>query len=194
MKYVILYGYYGNWRILWMYAFPLDVHQKVSQLHLHQQPSIENALAGRDPPLPVVAVGNLIHEQASNVVKSLLKTHSKRLTNDQHRLILTKEDHTSALYLWAVLEELRLGGDFGLDGQVINQMIAAFPSTLEPLFNQVLERIEGEVDHEFWEYLRNLEFNSAEEPYYDSLKKANYFMMELAMLRNFWKTIEAQLD
>ena len=128
-------------------ADPLDVRQKVSQLHLHQQPSIENALAGRDPPLPVVAVGNLINEQASNVVKSLLKTHSKRLTNDQHRLILTKEDHTSALYLWAVLEELRLGGDFGLDGQVINQMIAAFPSTLEPLFNQVLERIEGEVDH-----------------------------------------------
>jgi hypothetical protein len=60
------------------------------------------------------------------------------------------------------------------------------------LFKKLL--VEGEVDHEFWEYLRNLEFNSAEQPYYDSLKKANYFMMELAMLRNFWKTIETQLD
>lgn len=60
------------------------------------------------------------------------------------------------------------------------------------LFKKLL--VEGEVDHDFWEYLRNLEFNSTDKPYYESLKKANFFMMELAMLRNFWRTIESQLD
>ena len=68
------------------------------------------------------------------------------MTDDQLRLLLKKKDHNSALYLWAALEELRLGGDFGLDGQVINQMIAAFPNKLEALFEQVLDRIEGEVE------------------------------------------------
>jgi hypothetical protein len=119
--------------------------QEEQQDQQEQQWTIEAALINRDPPLPVIPVEHLINDQPLRVVKSLLKQHSKRLTEDQLRLLLKKKDHNRALYLWATLEELRLGGDFGLNGQKINQMIAHFPETLEPLFEQVLKRIEVEV-------------------------------------------------
>lgn len=60
------------------------------------------------------------------------------------------------------------------------------------LFQDLL--LNGETDNDFWEYLRSLEQNSVDKSYYDSLKKANFFMMELSMLRSFWKRIETQLD
>ena len=119
---------------------PLDFGQE------HRQRIIEAAFASRDPPLPVVAVEELVDDQSLRVVDSLLRQHSKRLTEDQLHLLLKKKDHNSCLYLWATLEELRLCGDYGLDGQVINQMIANFPSTLEPLFDQILNRIEINVE------------------------------------------------
>ena len=52
---------------------------------------------------------------------------------------------------------------------------------------------DGETSHEFWEYLRQLEFDSTDRPYLDSLQKANYFLMELSCIRDFWKLIETKL-
>lgn len=60
-------------------------------------------------------------------------------------------------------------------------------------FKLLLEN--GETSHDFWEYLRRLEFEAAQEqkPYLESLQKANYFLMELSCIRNFWKIIESKL-
>ena len=116
------------------------------QLQHHLKGSIEDALASRDPPLPVVPVEALTTSQSHQVVVNVLESISKHLTEPQMKLLLKKHDSTSALYLCVCIEELRLGGDFGLDGQMINQMIAAFPEQLEALFDQVLERIEHELD------------------------------------------------
>ena len=76
----------------------------------------------------------------------LLKVRSKHLTPAQLSLLLRKRDACYPLYLKVAVEELRLGGDFGSDGQIINHIIAGFPETLTALFGHVLSRIEGEVD------------------------------------------------
>lgn len=52
----------------------------------------------------------------------------------------------------------------------------------------------GEADHDFWEYLRQLELKSAQKPYLDSLQKANLFLMELSTKRKFWKQIQQKLE
>lgn len=49
--------------------------------------------------------------------------------------------------------------------------------------------INGETSHDFWEFLRRLEFDSADKPYLESLQKANYFLMELSCIREFWKQL-----
>ena len=51
----------------------------------------------------------------------------------------------------------------------------------------------GETSHDFWEYLRKLEFEAVEKNYLSSLQKANYFLMELSCMRNFWKIVETKL-
>ena len=53
--------------------------------------------------------------------------------------------------------------------------------------------ITGETSHDFWEYLRRLEFEAEGKPYLESLQKANYFLMEISCIRNFWKHIEESL-
>lgn len=52
---------------------------------------------------------------------------------------------------------------------------------------------EGEVEEGFWSYLMDLELRSSQEPYLKDLQRANFFLMELANTRKFWKQIEAKL-
>lgn len=52
---------------------------------------------------------------------------------------------------------------------------------------------EGETSYDFWEFLRQLEFNSMDKSFLPSLQKANYFLMELSCIREFWKLIESKL-
>lgn len=59
-------------------------------------------------------------------------------------------------------------------------------------FSRILT--EGDAGHEFWDYLRNLEMNSEDRPYLESLKKANYFLMQIATMRSFWIGIQAELE
>lgn len=51
----------------------------------------------------------------------------------------------------------------------------------------------GEMSTDLWEHLRGLEMNSSGGEYLESLQKANYILMELAMIRSFWKTIQDKL-
>lgn len=50
--------------------------------------------------------------------------------------------------------------------------------------------LSGETSHELWEYLRRLEFEADSKIVLDSLQRANYFLMEMSYIRNFWKQIE----
>lgn len=53
--------------------------------------------------------------------------------------------------------------------------------------------IKGEVDHTFWSYLFDLERKSANEPFLDDLKAANFLLLELCSTREFWKQVELKL-
>jgi len=65
------------------------------------------------------------------------------------------------------------------DNQVFNELIRVFT--------------EGDVGHDFWETLRKLEMDSQDEPYLKALQQANYFLIEISTIRNFWKQIELQV-
>ena len=88
------------------------------------------------------------------------------------KMMFPIEDYSSAHYKWTIscAEEDNLNFNF-----------------LRELF------VSGEPHYDFWEFLRNLEYNSQDKPFLDSLQKANYFLMELAAIRNFWKVIEEKL-
>ncbi len=51
----------------------------------------------------------------------------------------------------------------------------------------------GDVGHEFWEILRGLEMDSQDKPYLKALQQANYFLIEISTIRNFWKQVELQV-
>jgi hypothetical protein len=88
------------------------------------------------------------------------------------KMIFPIEDYSSA------------HGQFSLKSERNHPMFEAFCRILT----------EGDSGFEFWDYLRNLEMNSADKPYLESLKEANLFLMELANLRRFWMNIQSQVD
>ena len=53
---------------------------------------------------------------------------------------------------------------------------------------------EGDSGFDFWDALRKLEMDSMDKPYIESLREANFFLMELANIRRFWICIQSQLD
>lgn len=64
----------------------------------------------------------------------------------------------------------------------------------DPIFHDVTHLLShGEMSFEFLEKLRNLEILHKHESYADDLKQANYFLIELAQLRRFWKEIQNSL-
>jgi hypothetical protein len=88
------------------------------------------------------------------------------------KMIFPVEDYSSA------------HGQFSIKSEANHPMFKAFCNILT----------EGDSGFEFWEYLRNLEMNSSDKPFLDSLKQANLFLMELANLRRFWMRIQSQID
>lgn len=65
----------------------------------------------------------------------------------------------------------------------------------DPIFKALTQIfLTGDADHEFWEYLRELEVRAQEKPYLESLQKANLFLMEIATKRRFWKQIQEALE
>lgn len=62
------------------------------------------------------------------------------------------------------------------------------------IFNEIVSILShGEMSFEFLEKLRNLEVLHGHEAYAEDLKQANYFLIELAQLRRFWKEIQSLL-
>lgn len=53
---------------------------------------------------------------------------------------------------------------------------------------------QGEVSPDLFEFLARWEMSSESETYLDSLKKANFTLIELATLRGFWREIQSRLE
>lgn len=65
----------------------------------------------------------------------------------------------------------------------------------DPIFKAFTDIfVKGDADHEFWEYLRDLEVKAQGKPYMESLQKANFFMMQIATMRRFWMQIQERLE
>lgn len=64
----------------------------------------------------------------------------------------------------------------------------------QPIFEQLFRLFaQGDVSPVFWDYLRDLEIQNQNKPYLDALRKANYFILELAETRRFWLEIQSKL-
>lgn len=84
-------------------------------------------------------------------------------------------------------------GDFSSNH---GQMSISCNETLHPLFLAFKDLfIEGEIEYELWEKLRDLELEASHNkaPYLRALQEANYFLMELATIRKFWKAATSEL-
>ncbi len=75
-------------------------------------------------------------------------------------------------------------GQFTIKSDDQNKMFYAF----KKIFSK------GDSGFEFWDSLRKLEMKSQNEPFIESLKQANLFMMDLANIRRFWIQIQNQID
>ena len=75
-------------------------------------------------------------------------------------------------------------GQFAIRSEDNNKMFKAFCD----IFTK------GDSGFEFWDYLRNLEMESMEKTYIESLREANLFLMEIANLRRFWIQIQKQIN
>lgn len=51
----------------------------------------------------------------------------------------------------------------------------------------------GSANHDFWVYLSQLEFKAKSDQVRKSIRVANYYLMELSVIRRFWKQIQKQL-
>lgn len=64
-----------------------------------------------------------------------------------------------------------------------------------PLFQELGKVFtEGEIGNGLWERLRELEGQAQKPEVLSSLRRANYFLMEIASMRSFWMVIQNQLD
>ena len=52
----------------------------------------------------------------------------------------------------------------------------------------------GAANHDFWVFLSQLEFNAKSDKVRQSIRVANYYLMELSVMRRFWKRIQAQIN
>lgn len=65
----------------------------------------------------------------------------------------------------------------------------------DPIFKDFVKIFtEGDSGFDFWEYLRKLEMNSLDKPFIDSLRQANFFLMQIANMRRFWIEIQKDLN
>lgn len=62
------------------------------------------------------------------------------------------------------------------------------------LFNDFVDIfVSGEIGTELWEKMRTLELSAQKAEHINSLRRANYFLVEIAALRSFWLIIQSML-
>jgi len=75
-------------------------------------------------------------------------------------------------------------------GQFSISPVTANDETFEQFYELLSS---GDVHYQFWEKLRDLELLHADKSFAKDLKQANYFIMELSVLRRFWCDVQENL-
>ena len=88
----------------------------------------------------------LSHQNQIELINTYLNKFSKKLSHEQLNIILNSKQTNNALYLKALLDELRIYGEFDNFTLNINQLMQN--KTVEDLFSSILRRIEQDVDHD----------------------------------------------
>lgn len=101
------------------------------------------ALRSRHSSLLETGVDALTELERKEIVRQTLAVYRKHLDErpeqNQMALLLSKHGSESPLYLTVACEEMRVFGDF----ERVTERINGLPAEIEPLFEQVLERIEA---------------------------------------------------
>lgn len=75
------------------------------------------------------------------------------------------------------------------------QFVLSCEESENPFFEELADVfVKGEIGNRMWEKLRELEGQAPSEEVLSSLKRANYFLMEVAAIRSFWIEVEKSLD
>ena len=110
--------------------------------------SAYSILQHRTPPPTVLTIGALDIFDKAEMIRRRLGKHKKRLDesafNNQMKLLLSKRDAVSPLYLHLVCEELRVFGVFEEVSNKIRRMAATVPGLLQ----EILQRLEEEHGQE----------------------------------------------
>ena len=101
-----------------------------------------DTLRHRKPAIQEISIGPLAEEARLEIVRNRLWAFRKRLderpNNDQMKLLLSKSESVTPLYLIVACEEMRVFGEF----EGVTERIASLPEDIAGLFQQVLERLE----------------------------------------------------
>lgn len=95
--------------------------------------------ARRKPPVERV-LGPLTKKEARDIVRDYLRQHLRKLSPRQIDALLSKPATRNPLYLLVALEELRVTGWF----ETLDEQIVGIPPDLPALFEELLDRLEGE--------------------------------------------------
>lgn len=146
-----------------------------------------------------VRVETLQLNDRQDIVSQTLAEYNKKLDSNQMDLLLQKEAASSPLYLIVCCEELRVFGTF----ENLKSKISNMAPTIPGLFDQVLERLEGEYGTllvtralSFLQTSRHglLEIELLELLGLSSAKWSSLFLSLKLFLRPIGKTGEGQLD
>jgi hypothetical protein len=99
-----------------------------------------DALRRRGSPPVEVRLEPLKEADATEIIDQFLDRYRKALDSAQRKALLGKEDHGNPLYLLTALEELRTLGIY----EEITDRIDQAPGKVRPLFDWILERLEGD--------------------------------------------------
>eukprot|EP00004_Rigifila_ramosa_P018834 TRINITY_DN4730_c0_g1_i5.p1 TRINITY_DN4730_c0_g1~~TRINITY_DN4730_c0_g1_i5.p1 ORF type:complete len:1994 (-),score=527.85 TRINITY_DN4730_c0_g1_i5:24-5759(-) len=98
------------------------------------------SLRMRSPPVAEILLEKLSRAEQEEVVRTVLRDASKRLSEEQLSVLLAKEEAHLPLFLVGVCEELRISADFN----TLDVAIASLPGNVVDLFGHMLQRLEGD--------------------------------------------------
>lgn len=159
-----------------------------------------------------------IVQNLANKRFSLHEEHVMNVSDPGDSWWLNKENGSFSLYFKlcrteAINEMIKLGpiGDNEITGDIFKKLYGYFSLIFEiddyssqsgsfhitpnnsndPLYQDFIKVFEeGEVGFQLMDHLRRLEDKSDKETFKSSVRRANYFLLELAHMRGFWKEIE----
>ena len=125
-----------------------DVVMLLSTSSRREDAQCLDAIARRQPPLHVMPVPHLEGSACIDVIVYNITHYRKHLTREQLEMVAAKSDSVSPLYLRIICEELRLHGEYGFSGELVDKKINELSNTTTELVGDVLYRLEQYAEAE----------------------------------------------